>query len=755
MERRLAAILAADMVGYSRLMNEDEAGTLAAYRRHRRDLFNPKVAQYRGRIIKLTGDGALMEFVSVVDAVVFAVEVQLALRDRNAGIPEDKQFRYRIGIHIGDVIVEEEDIYGSGVNLTARLEGLADPGGICISETVFDQVKGKLDLGIEPLGEKRVKNIAEPVSVYRVVLDDRAAALVTPVVHPAALQPRRGRLGAAVAAALMLLIASAGGLLWWQPWQTSPGPETRRFAYPLPDKPSIAVLPFINVSGEVDQDHFAAGLTDDLITELSKVSGLFVIARHSVFALQDTAGKIQDVAAELGVRYVLEGSLRRAGPRIRVNVKLIDALSGLSLWAERYDRDYADLFALQDDLIEKIIAALAIQLTEGEKEKLARIPTDNLEAYDYYLRAEQEGFYYSDVETYRRALSYYQRAIDLDPDFAAAHAGIARIAVDVWRNHYTFLWSGAVARKIAYDAAGQALRLDPDSARAHIVLALLQLVDGRPVEAQASARTAVAVEPNHAETLGNASLVLAHVGARTEALEGLDKALRLEPAPPPSFRLLAGVILYVAEDYERALPLLEAARDGLPMAEPAREYLAAAYAYAGEAAEASQEVASLKELFPETNLEHYRSLYGYWRRDDLDHHLEGLRKAGITTWPFGFEGREADRLGGAELREVTTGRTWIGRQHNGTDFLQHFDKAGNLAYRSPNSFITGTARIRGDRLCQRFEGHFLDQETCGYVYRNPPREASEASEAADRPPADYAHVSPHALEYFNVEDCCR
>ena len=748
MERRLAAILAADMVGYSRLMDEDEAGTLAAYRRHRRELFNPKVAQYRGRIIKLTGDGALMEFVSVVDALVFAVEVQLALRERNAGIPEEKQFRYRIGIHIGDVIVEEEDIYGSGVNLTARLEGLADPGGICISGSVFDQVKGKLDLGLEPLGEKQVKNIAEPVSVYRVILDERAAVLATPVVQPTAAQRRRGRL--AVAAAMVLLLA--GGTLWWQPWQPVSGPEAQRFAYPLPDKPSIAVLPFINVSGEIEQDHFAAGLTDDLITELSKVSGLFVIARHSVFAIQDTAAKIQDVAAELGVRYVLEGSLRRAGPRIRINVKLIDALSGLSLWAERYDRDYADLFALQDELIEKIIAALSIQLTEGEREKLARIPTDNLEAYDYYLRAEQEGFYYADVETYRRALSYYQRAIDLDPDFAEAHAGIARIAVDVWRNHYTFLWSGAVARKIAYDAAGQALRLDPDNARAHIVLALLQLVDGRPVEAQASARNAVGIEPNHAETLGNASLVLAHVGARTEALAGLDKALRLEPAPPPSFRLLAGVVSYIAEDYERARPLLETARDGLPMAEPAREYLAAVYAYSGQAAAAKQEVAGLKTLFPETNLEHYRSLYGYWRQDDLDHHIEGLRKAGVTTWPVGFEGREADRLGGAELREVTTGRTWIGRQHNGTDFLQFFDKAGNIAYRSPNSSLTGTARIRGDQLCQRFEGHFLDRETCGYVYRDP---GSEAEAAEDRPRAEYAHVSPHALEYFNVEDCCQ
>jgi adenylate cyclase len=251
------------------------------------------------------------------------------------------------------------------------------------------------------------------------------------------------------------------------------------------------VLPFINVSGDVEHDHLAEGLTDDLITELSKVSSLFVIARHSVFALQDTAKKIQDVAAELGVHYVLEGTLRGAGSRIRINVSLIDAVTGLSLWAERYDRDFADLFAVQDDVIGKIISALSVELTAGEQDQLSRIPTENLEAYDYYLRAEQEGFYYSDVDTYRRTLSYYQRAIDLDPDFADAHAGIARVAVDVWRNDYNFLWTAAVARKIAYDAAGQALKLDPRNARAHTVLALLQLVDGRHVEAIESARMAV------------------------------------------------------------------------------------------------------------------------------------------------------------------------------------------------------------------------------------------------------------------------
>jgi adenylate cyclase len=748
MERRLAAILAADMVGYSRLMGADEAGTLAAYQRHRRDLINPRAVQYHGRICKLTGDGALMEFASVVDAVRFAVEVQLALRDENANRPLEKQFRYRIGINIGDIIIEPEDIYGDGVNIAARLQELADPGGICLSGTAFDQIKGKLDLTSEYLGEKHVKNIAEPVPAYGVLLDDKANALATPLVQePPAVQTSRRKLAAAAAVVLLVL---AGGALWWRPWVSAPEPATvERFAYPLPDKPSIAVLPFINVSGDAEHDHLAEGLTDDLITELSKVSSLFVIARHSVFAIKDTARKIQDVAAELGVHYVLAGTLRGAGSRIRINVSLIDAVTGLSLWAERYDRDFADLFAVQDDVIGKIITALAVELTAGEEDQLSRIPTDNLEAYDYYLRAEQEGFYYSDVDTYRRTLSFYQRAIDLDPDFADAHAGIARVAVDVWRNDYNFLWTAAVARKIAYDAAGQALKLDPKNARAHTVLALLQLVDGRYVEATESARMAVSLQPNNTEVLGNLALVLAHTGNAEQAVAEMNKALRLDPAPPASFQLLAGVVFYTARDYERAIPLLETARDALPNAEPAHEYLAAAYAHGGKQVGAELAALHLLRLFPASNLAYYGYLYHYWRDEDRRHHLAGLRKAGITQWPFGFEGRAADRLDGAQLAKLIDNRTWVGKHKNGTDFFQYFDQAGNTAYRSANTTITGTAQVEDNRLCQRFEGYFLDHTICGYVFRNT---ATDEDWADEQPEGDYVHVTPDALKFFSLAE---
>ncbi len=321
------------------------------------------------------------------------------------------------------------------------------------------------------------------------------------------------------------------------------------------------------------------------------------------------------------------------------------------------------------------------------------------------------------------------------------------MAVDVWRNDYNFLWTAPVARKIAYDAAGQALKLDPDNARAHIVLALLQLVDGRPVEATQSARAAVGVQPNNPEAHGNLALVLAHTGEADQAVAELDKALRLEPAPPPSFQLLAGVVLHLAQDYERAIPLLEAARDALPKAEPAREYLAAAYAYAGDRDRAAEEAAHLLQLFPESNLTYYGYIYDYWREEDRNRHLEGLRKAGITLWPFGFEGREADRLDEQQLGALIHDTTWAGVHQNGTNFMQFFDRAGNTAYRSANTNITGIVWVQDGQLCQRFDGYFLGRNTCGSIYRNAGGEGAAEDQAA----ADYVHVTPGALKFFSLD----
>ena len=737
MERRLAAVLIADVVGYSRLSRLDEEGTRLRFQSDLSNILVPLFIEHHGRLVKTMGDGLLVEFRSVVDATQCAIEIQRRKAAEADKGPDGERLDFRIGINLGDIIVEGDDIHGDGVNIADRVQGLAEPGGIAISGTAYDQVSSKLKAGFVSLGQQPVKGLGDPIRVYRVLLDPEAAGRT--VVE----KNRRKTVWVKGLMVGLAAIAISAALAWWQPWTWigQDGPA-QRFAYPLPDQPSVAVLPFINVSGDSDHDHLAEGLTDDLITELSKVSGLFVIARHSVFALKGSATKIQDVAAELGVHYVLEGTLQRADQRLRINVKLFDAVSGLSLWAERYDRQYADLFAVQDDVIGKIIAALEVKLSEGERDRLARIPTDNLEAYDNYMRAEQQGLIWRDVETNRQTLAFYQRAIDLDPDFADAHAGIARIAVDVWRNDYNYLWSAAVARKIAYDAAGQALKLDANNARAHTVLALLQLVDGRASEAKESALRAVSMQPNDAEALANLALVLAQTGEHEQALDDIERALRLDPSPSSSLQLLAGIVYYTTRRLEKAIPLIEAARETLPKAEAVKEYLASAYAQRGDQQSAAAVAAELLKLFPDTNLTYYSYLYDYWREEDLYRHLFGLRVAGIPEWPFGFVGAASDRLGPAELKQLTDDKTWVGVHKNGTSFAQFFDKAGNTAYRTSNTNITGRIEVKGNQLCEKYDGYFLDRMVCGYVYRNT---------AKGERTADYINVTPQALKFFSIE----
>ena len=417
MERRLAAILAADVVGYSRLMAADEEGTLAGLRGLRAELMDPTIAKHHGRIVKLMGDGALVEFASVVDAVRCAVEIQRAMAGRAVDLPEDQRIRFRIGVNLGDVIIAGDDIYGDGVNIAARLEGLAEPGGIVISGTAFDHAK-KTEAGFRYIGRQQVKNIPEAVRAYRIMLDPATAGTV--IGEEQERSPRRRWLTAA--AVLVVILAGGGVVAWLKPWQHPP--ETSD-SLELPEKPSIAVLPFENVGDDAQQGYFADGLTDDLITELSKISGLLTIARNSVFNYKDKALDIRQVAKELGVRYVLQGSVRRAGEQLRINAQLIDGTTGSHVWAERYDRKYADIFALQDEVIGQIIKALSVQLTETEQSQVARLPTESLEAYDYYLRAEQLAYRADEVST-ADALAYYDKAIASRSDVRRCLLGLCQ-----------------------------------------------------------------------------------------------------------------------------------------------------------------------------------------------------------------------------------------------------------------------------------------------------------------------------------------
>ncbi len=406
-ERRLTTILAADVVGYSRLMAADEAGTLAQPKTHRKEIIEPKTAAYHGRVVKLMGDGTLMEFGSVVDAVNFAVDVQRTMAERNAGVPEDRRIAYRIGINIGDIIVEGDDIYGDGVNVAARLEGLAEPGGICVSRPVHTQIRGKVDLAFEDLGKQQVKNIPEPVRVFKVLLDSPATghAAVPP---PAA---KRSLRWPVVAVGLAALVIVAGAILWQRPWEERLEPASEaNMAFSLPDKPSIAVLPFANMSGDPEQEYFADGMTDDLITDLSKISGLFVISRNSAFTYKGKAVKVRQVAEDLGVRYVLEGSVRRVGDEVRINAQLIDATTGGHLWAERYDGSLADVFDLQDKVTERIVDALALELTPQEAQRVTGPGTDNVAAHDAYLLGLT--FYYRRTpESFAKAKIHFERAV--------------------------------------------------------------------------------------------------------------------------------------------------------------------------------------------------------------------------------------------------------------------------------------------------------------------------------------------------------
>ena len=742
MDRRLAAILAADVVGYSLLMGEDEEGTLRALKATHDKIIAPGIAGHQGRIFKLVGDGVLAEFPSVVEAVRCAVEMQAAMAEHNRTVPESRRIVYRMGINLGDVVAEDNDIFGDEVNVAARLEGLADPGGICVSRTVRNEVRDRLAIAFEDMGEIAVKNIARPVHAFRVRLD---GASRTPARSKPATRSTTGRM--ATAAVVVALAAAVAAGLWWRTWQRETViAATQPPCVAVPDKPSVAVLPFANLSAEPDQAFFAEGLGDDLITELSHVAALFVIDRSSLTGYRDKPPRPQQAACDLGVAFLLQGSVQRAGGRLRINVQLVDGTSGNHLWAERYDRDASDVFAVQDDVIGRIVSALEVKLTSNERQHIGRIPTANLEAYDYYLRAETENFYKADYRALSSALAYYQRAIELDPNFAEAHAGLARAAVEVWRLDYDQVLAPAIARKSAYDAAGRALALDSGNARAYAALAVLQLGDQRHAEAIASGRRAVALNPNDAEAAANLAVVLAFSGEPAEAVVAIEQAQRLSPASPPGFRLLAGMVFFIARQYDRAIAELVPVRAAWPTSETAKEFLAAAYARTGKLDLARQEAAALPNYNGSSNLTVYRYLFDYFKQEqDLENFLDALKLAGFVDWPYGLTAKPEDQVTGPGLRALVLGRSWSGQlagpaPGTGAPFVQEIDSQGRIAFSTAGTFHTGSTRFDGDQLCMRFDGYLKDRWTCGAIYRN-------TSLAANKD-GDFLYLSPIVPRYF-------
>ncbi len=615
MERRLAAILAADVVGYSRLMGEDEAGTLAAINSRLEDLIKPKIAEFHGRIVKLMGDGALVEFPSVVEAVQCAVEIQKAVAANRHPARGHRPLTYRIGINLGDVIAEADDIFGDGVNVAARLESLAKPGGICLSHNVYDQVRDKLSLDFEDMGEVKMKNIARSIRAYQIRLDTGGA--------PRAKGASRSawRYGIAVASVVMVALTSSAAVWLLRSQDISRPPVPMRA-----ERPAIAVLPFENLGGDPDQEYFADGITDDLITDLSRVSGLLVIARNSSFAYKGKTVSLQQVGEQLGVRYVLEGSTRRSDDRVRINAQLVDTTNGLHLWAERFDSDITDVFALQDEVARKIVDALAIQLTDSDRERLSRSAETNPDAYDLLLRGLERlrRFTSEDIQEARR---FFARAIALDPGYARAHA-------DTAISHLLDISLGLTddpdaSLGEARSQAQHALALDPAVREVHFALASVHLRYGRHGQALDAARTAISVDPNYADAHAQLAWILAYSGQPDDGVALIHRAMRLNPHHSYFFDAILGQIYFHLRRYDEAADTLERALERNQNFLLARQYLVATYGRMGKIEDAEWEVEELLTLKPEFSIPSERAEAPYRNSDDLEFYLEGLRLAGL------------------------------------------------------------------------------------------------------------------------------
>ena len=581
-QRRLAAILSADVVGYSRLMAADEVGTLGRLKGLRREVIDPIIASHHGRIFKLMGDGALVEFASVVDAVTCAVEVQKAVTANQTATPDGDRLELRIGVNLGDIIVDGDDIYGDGVNVAARIEALATPGGICISRSARDQVRDKLDFKLEDMGEVEVKNIPRAIRVFRVSVDG-----ATPAVAAAA------------------------------------APQAEATA--LPDKPSIVVLPFDNMSGDPEQEFFADGLTEDILTALSRFRGLFVISRNSSFVYKGRATNLQEVAKDLRVQYIVEGSVRKAGNRVRITVQLIDAKSDSHIWAERYDRDLEDIFAVQDEVTTAIVATLPGRIDAATQERAERKLPENMAAYEYVLAGKILHHRASEADN-AEAQRLLDKAIALDPKYAHAHSWKACTLGQSW------VYGWCADRNATWEEVSEelqiALALDDDDSDVHRVLAAVYLAHGDFDKATYHQGRALSLNPNDDLIVVQQGEILTWLGQPEEGIEWIRKAMRLNPYFPERFCSHMGRAFYMARQYEEAV---EAFTRITAPDHTHNSFLAAAHAQMADDAAAEAHAKAVLKRDPEFTVGGYLATLHYKRESDLDHHREGLLKAGLPA----------------------------------------------------------------------------------------------------------------------------
>lgn len=612
--RRLSAIFSADVAGYTRLMRVDEATTVAELK-YCRELMSSLVERHSGRVVDTAGDGLLAEFSSAVNAVECGVAVQQHLAEHNAGLREERKMQLRIGVNLGDVLVEDGHVYGDGVNVAARVQGLAEPGGICVSGMVYNQIQHVLDLSCDFLGKQRVENVSRPIPVYRIAIGPEMPRRRRWWLR---VRDRRNAIAGSSAAALLLIAV----LIWMVSARTDPASPAGQ------DQISIAVLPFANLSNDPTQEYFSDGVTTGIITELSRLSKLLVIARYSTFTYKGSPVDVRKVGNELNVRYVLDGSVQKAVNRVRISVQLIDAVTGHNLWADHYDRELTDVLAVQDEITKNIVTTLSVRLTEEEQRQLSQRYTANIEAYDYFLQGQAQ-FLLNTKESHRRARKLFQQAIGLDPNFARAIAALAMVHLDEFR----FKWSAdsEASRRLAHELAERAVALDKNLAHGHGVLAFVHLYSSKRYDqAVKEAGRAIDLDPDNAD--GHAAQASSHIfnGDPARAIPLMHKAMRLNPHYQFQYPTILGLAYYHVGRYEEAVAALQDAINRNYNRLSAHIYLAASLSDIGKLDEANWEVEQILSLDPDFTLEKVDKAFPIQRPEQVEQLKKALRRAGLN-----------------------------------------------------------------------------------------------------------------------------
>ena len=627
--RRLAAILAVDMVSYSRLIGEDETDTISRLKAHQIEIINPKVADHGGRIVKTMGDGLLAEFGSAVEAVLCAVEVQRAINGSEAAEPESRRIAYRMGINLGEIVLDGDDILGDGVNIAARLESLAEPGGICLSDAVFKNVRGRIDLTFSDSGQHEVKNVSEPVQTYRVVLDPAETGPDTAA---------RRRLPWRALAASTLIALLAGAIAVWQPWSSVGVDSRRETAKPLAGKPSVAVLPFENLSGDPKQEYFAVGITQEIITNLSKISALFVIARRSVMKYKGKSVDVRKVASDLGVRYVVSGSVRRAGDTVRISAELIDAHTRVQMWAERYDGKLTSVFSFQDRVTGHIIGALKLKLTPSEVRAVESRGTANPAAYDAYLRGLRllSARRRLNLSENAKARSMFSEAIRLDPNFASAYAGLAWAR---WlRRSFAANYFGEFSLKRIFDMAERSIRLGDNAlarrlmSKKHFSLYTFAFhTTGKVRLALVELEAARRLQPSDPDVLADLATAYSFGGHPDKALSLIRRAMELNPSHPSWYFGASGIALMLTGEPRRAAEHLRKWSKAYPSWDRPYLFLAAALANAGKQKAAKQALSRFDQLYARGSTKTLMLVRRHWPMAPAQQKIfhNGLKLAGM------------------------------------------------------------------------------------------------------------------------------